>query len=118
MTRVRKAPGRPLRNARSATGRFAAYAPSSGFPFLEEMRNRAFPIGRPGAFRMRDFLRLCCMKKGGACGVALGLLLACLTGCAYAVHTRTRVYASSSLVLIPRYVTRESTSPWLARKSP
>ena len=47
MALMRKAPGRPLRNARSATGRFAAYAPSSGFPFLEEMRNRAFPIGRP-----------------------------------------------------------------------
>lgn len=48
---MRKAPGRPLRNARSATGRFVAYAPSSDFPFLEEMRNRAFPIGLPGAFR-------------------------------------------------------------------
>ena len=49
-TRTQKVPGQPLRNARSATGRFAAYAPSSGFPFLGEMRNRAFPIGRPGTF--------------------------------------------------------------------
>mgnify|MGYP003594141954 CR=1 FL=1 len=33
LARAQKALGRPLRHARSATGRYAAYAPSSGFPF-------------------------------------------------------------------------------------